>query len=161
MINLVPSTYNGYRTRFTPSEKLLLRLAEKFGLEWAVQHIVPQDNKSWGSLSTNGAFFATGLSLLVPSSLIVFGLCTFSPSSYMCMLHVRNRPEGCIAEETIAEETIEFFREYHKSMKTIGIPPDKHETDENEEGKLKKTKKRTKIGSKPDKNGKRGEAEKV
>ncbi|GJY59992.1 reverse transcriptase domain-containing protein [Tanacetum coccineum] len=51
--------------------------------------------------------------------------------------HVRNRnkPEGCIAEETIAEETIEFFSEYHKSMETIGIPPDKHETDENEEGK--------------------------
>ncbi|GJV15129.1 putative transposase-associated domain-containing protein [Tanacetum coccineum] len=51
--------------------------------------------------------------------------------------HVRNRnkPEGCIAEETIAEETIEFFSEYHKSMETIGIPPDKHETYENEEGK--------------------------
>ncbi|GKD10320.1 putative transposase-associated domain-containing protein, partial [Tanacetum coccineum] len=43
--------------------------------------------------------------------------------------------EGCIAEETIAEETIEFFSEYHKSMETIGIPPDKHETYENEEGK--------------------------
>ncbi|GKE41023.1 retrovirus-related pol polyprotein from transposon TNT 1-94 [Tanacetum coccineum] len=51
--------------------------------------------------------------------------------------HVRNRnkPEGCIAEETIAEETIKFFSEYHKSMETIGILPDKHETDENEEGK--------------------------
>ncbi|GJX09919.1 hypothetical protein Tco_0199778 [Tanacetum coccineum] len=51
--------------------------------------------------------------------------------------HVRNRnkPEGCIAEETIAKETIKFFSEYHKSMETIGIPPDKHETDENEEGK--------------------------
>ncbi|GJX44639.1 putative transposase-associated domain-containing protein [Tanacetum coccineum] len=51
--------------------------------------------------------------------------------------HVRNRnkPEGCIAEETITEETIEFFSEYHKSMETIGIPPDKHETYENEEGK--------------------------
>ncbi|GJV01252.1 putative reverse transcriptase domain-containing protein [Tanacetum coccineum] len=51
--------------------------------------------------------------------------------------HVRNRNklEGCIAEETITEETIEFFSEYHKSMETIGIPPDKHETDENEEGK--------------------------
>ncbi|GKB95897.1 hypothetical protein Tco_0982034 [Tanacetum coccineum] len=48
---------------------------------------------------------------------------------------LRNRPEGCIAEETIAEEIIEFFSEYHKSMETIGIPPDKHETDENEEGK--------------------------
>ncbi|GKB33654.1 putative transposon, En/Spm-like protein, partial [Tanacetum coccineum] len=46
-----------------------------------------------------------------------------------------NKPEGCIAEETIAEETFEFFSEYHKSMKTIGIPPDKHETYENEEGK--------------------------
>ncbi|GJT58520.1 reverse transcriptase domain-containing protein, partial [Tanacetum coccineum] len=32
-------------------------------------------------------------------------------------------------------ETIEFFSEYHKSMETIGIPPDKHETDENEKGK--------------------------
>ncbi|GJV17968.1 putative transposase-associated domain-containing protein [Tanacetum coccineum] len=51
--------------------------------------------------------------------------------------HVRNRnkPEGCIAKETIVEETIEFFSEYHKSMETIGIPPDKHETDENKEGK--------------------------
>nr|GEW69688.1 hypothetical protein [Tanacetum cinerariifolium] len=50
--------------------------------------------------------------------------------------HVRNKnkPEGCIAEETIAEETIEFFSEYHKSMETIGILSDKHETDENEEG---------------------------
>ncbi|GJY96144.1 putative transposase-associated domain-containing protein [Tanacetum coccineum] len=46
-----------------------------------------------------------------------------------------NKPEGCIAEETIAEETIKFFSEYHKSMETIGIPPDKHETDEKEEGK--------------------------
>ncbi|GJU31929.1 putative transposase-associated domain-containing protein [Tanacetum coccineum] len=51
--------------------------------------------------------------------------------------HVRNknRPEGCIDEETIAKETIEFFSEYHKSMETFGIPPDNHETDENEEGK--------------------------
>nr|GEY44812.1 hypothetical protein [Tanacetum cinerariifolium] len=46
-----------------------------------------------------------------------------------------NRPEGCIAKETIAEETIEFFSEYHKTMKTIGIPPDKHVTNENEDGK--------------------------
>ncbi|GKB62079.1 retrovirus-related pol polyprotein from transposon TNT 1-94 [Tanacetum coccineum] len=42
---------------------------------------------------------------------------------------------GCIAEETIAKETIEYFSEYHKSIETIGILPDKHETDENEEGK--------------------------
>ncbi|GJS25362.1 hypothetical protein Tco_0453994 [Tanacetum coccineum] len=48
---------------------------------------------------------------------------------------IRNKPEGCIAKETIAEETIKFFSEYHKSMETIGIPPDKHETDENEKGK--------------------------
>nr|GEW49523.1 hypothetical protein [Tanacetum cinerariifolium] len=47
----------------------------------------------------------------------------------------RNRPEGCIVEETIAEETIEFFSEYHKTMKTIGIPPDKPVTNENEDGK--------------------------
>ncbi|GJX14287.1 putative transposon, En/Spm-like protein [Tanacetum coccineum] len=47
----------------------------------------------------------------------------------------RNKPEGYIAEETITEETIEFFSEYHKSMETIGIPPDKHESYENEEGK--------------------------
>ncbi|GJW12378.1 putative transposon, En/Spm-like protein [Tanacetum coccineum] len=65
----------------------------------------------------------------------------FFPLSFFDIMvikgHVRNRnrPEGCIVKETIAEETIEFFSEYHKSMKTIGIPPDKHETDENEEGK--------------------------
>nr|GEV49951.1 hypothetical protein [Tanacetum cinerariifolium] len=51
------------------------------------------------------------------------------------VLQGRNKPEGCIAEETITKETIEFFSEYHKSIETIGIPPDKHETDENEEGK--------------------------
>ncbi|GJU92469.1 putative transposon, En/Spm-like protein [Tanacetum coccineum] len=47
----------------------------------------------------------------------------------------RNRPEGCIAKETIAEETIEFFSDYHKTMKTIGIPLDKHVTNENEDGR--------------------------
>nr|GEY92696.1 hypothetical protein [Tanacetum cinerariifolium] len=46
-----------------------------------------------------------------------------------------NRPEGCIAEETIVEETIEFFSEYHKTLKTIGIPPDKHVINENEDEK--------------------------
>nr|GEU52155.1 hypothetical protein [Tanacetum cinerariifolium] len=55
-----------------------------------------------------------------------------------CLLgHVqnRNRPDGCIAEETNAEKTIEFFSEYQKTMKTIGIPLDKHVTNENEDGK--------------------------
>nr|GEW01344.1 hypothetical protein [Tanacetum cinerariifolium] len=47
----------------------------------------------------------------------------------------KNRPDGCIAQETIAKETIEFFSEYHITMKTIGIPPDKHVTNENEDGK--------------------------
>ncbi|KAJ9544533.1 hypothetical protein OSB04_024240 [Centaurea solstitialis] len=44
--------------------------------------------------------------------------------------HVRNknRPEGCIAEENVAEETIEFFSDYQRNMKTVGIPPDKHNT---------------------------------
>ncbi|GKD84813.1 putative transposase-associated domain-containing protein [Tanacetum coccineum] len=59
----------------------------------------------------------------------------------------KNRPEGCIAEETIAEETIEFFSEYHKSKKTIGIPPDKHETDENEEGKQLSAGKSSKVSA--------------
>ncbi|GJS45438.1 retrovirus-related pol polyprotein from transposon TNT 1-94 [Tanacetum coccineum] len=64
--------------------------------------------------------------------------------------HVRNRnkPEGCIAEETIAEETIEFFSEYHKSIETIGIPPDKHETYENEEGKPLSAKKTSEVSAK-------------
>nr|GEW06254.1 hypothetical protein [Tanacetum cinerariifolium] len=47
----------------------------------------------------------------------------------------KNKPKGCVVEETIAKETIEFFSEYHKSIETIGIPPDKHEIGENEEGK--------------------------
>ncbi|GJY55683.1 putative transposon, En/Spm-like protein [Tanacetum coccineum] len=65
----------------------------------------------------------------------------FFPLSFFdIMIHLtvhltRNRPEGCIAEETIAEETIEFFSEYHKTMKTIGIPSDKHVTNENEDEK--------------------------
>ncbi|GJY64451.1 putative reverse transcriptase domain-containing protein [Tanacetum coccineum] len=40
----------------------------------------------------------------------------------------RNRPE-------VVKETIEFFSECHKTMKTIGILPDKHVTNENEDGK--------------------------
>ncbi|GJZ53089.1 hypothetical protein Tco_0607974 [Tanacetum coccineum] len=64
----------------------------------------------------------------------------FPPSFFDIMVikrHVQNRNnlEGCIAEEIITKEIIGFFSEYHKSMETIGIPPDKHETDENEEGK--------------------------
>ncbi|GJW74773.1 putative transposon, En/Spm-like protein [Tanacetum coccineum] len=64
--------------------------------------------------------------------------------------HVRNRnkPEGCIAEETIAEETIEFFSEYHKSLEIIGIPPDKHETDENKERKPLSASKSSEVSTK-------------
>lgn len=40
----------------------------------------------------------------------------------------RNRPEGCIAEGNVAEETIEFFSEFFKSMDTVGIPHDTHNT---------------------------------
>nr|GEV80175.1 hypothetical protein [Tanacetum cinerariifolium] len=58
---------------------------------------------------------------------------------------IRNRPEGCIAEETITEETIEFFSEYHKNMKTISIPPDKHVTNENEDEKPLSTGKSSKV----------------
>lgn len=49
--------------------------------------------------------------------------------------HVRNKnkPEGCIAEENVAEETIECLGEYKRSMKTIGIPPDMHDTFDNGE----------------------------
>nr|GEY01303.1 hypothetical protein [Tanacetum cinerariifolium] len=63
--------------------------------------------------------------------------------------HVRNRnkPKGCTTEETIAEETIDFLSEYHKSMETIGIPPDKHETDENKEGKLLSTGKSSEVSA--------------
>ncbi|KAK9050970.1 hypothetical protein SSX86_027595 [Deinandra increscens subsp. villosa] len=42
--------------------------------------------------------------------------------------HVRNKtyPEGCIAEENIVEETIEFLSEYQKNITTIGVPTKKH-----------------------------------
>ncbi|GJU25741.1 hypothetical protein Tco_1164362 [Tanacetum coccineum] len=74
--------------------------------------------------------------------------CLMLESMYIYMLvEKENRPEGCIAEETIAEEIIEFFSEYHKSMETIGIPPDKHETDENEEGKPLSAGKSSKVSS--------------
>ncbi|GJR59971.1 hypothetical protein Tco_1502133 [Tanacetum coccineum] len=56
----------------------------------------------------------------------------FPPSFFDIMIHLTVH---LTREETIAEETIEFFSEYHKSMETIGIPPGKHETYENEEGK--------------------------
>ncbi|GJZ58532.1 hypothetical protein Tco_0614026, partial [Tanacetum coccineum] len=69
---------------------------------------------------------------------------TLPPAGHM---QNRNKPEGCIAEETIAEETIEFFSEYHRSMETIGIPPDKHETYENEEGKPLSAKKISEVSA--------------
>ncbi|GJR35815.1 hypothetical protein Tco_1211499 [Tanacetum coccineum] len=59
-----------------------------------------------------------------------------------------NKPEGCIAEETIAEETIKFFSEYHKSMETIGIPLGKHETYENDEEKPLSAGKSSKVSAK-------------
>ncbi|KAL7606445.1 hypothetical protein Lser_V15G18818 [Lactuca serriola] len=42
--------------------------------------------------------------------------------------HVRNKntPEGCIAEENVAKETIEFFNQFLKRMDTVGISPDNH-----------------------------------
>ena len=50
--------------------------------------------------------------------------------------HVRNkyRPKGCIAEENIAHETIDFWWIIKKSMITNVIPRDEHEMDENEDG---------------------------
>lgn len=45
----------------------------------------------------------------------------------------KNKPEGCIAKGNIAEETIEYFGEYQRSMKTVSIPPDKHNTSDNGE----------------------------
>ncbi|GJR08610.1 hypothetical protein Tco_0791262 [Tanacetum coccineum] len=67
------------------------------------------------------------------------GKTTLPPAGYTLTnaekRYLLNKPKRCIAEETIAEETIEFFSKYHKSMETIGIPPDKHEADENKEGK--------------------------
>ncbi|XP_023759575.1 uncharacterized protein LOC111907998 [Lactuca sativa] len=44
--------------------------------------------------------------------------------------HVRNknRLEGCIVEENVAEETIEFFSEFLKKMDIVGIPPENHNT---------------------------------
>ncbi|XP_026398281.1 uncharacterized protein LOC113294073 [Papaver somniferum] len=50
--------------------------------------------------------------------------------------HVRNKnqPCGCIAEENFAEETIEIYCEYHKSIRKIGIPLDRHNT--SQEGEL-------------------------
>jgi Domain of unknown function (DUF4218) len=42
--------------------------------------------------------------------------------------HVRSKsnPGGCIAEENVAEETIEFFGEFLKSLNTVGLPLHKH-----------------------------------
>nr|GEY56746.1 hypothetical protein [Tanacetum cinerariifolium] len=53
------------------------------------------------------------------------------------------------AEKDIFCETLynikSLFNEYHKSMETIGIPPDKHETDENAEGKPLSTDKLSEV----------------
>ncbi|XP_052627521.1 uncharacterized protein LOC128134120 [Lactuca sativa] len=38
----------------------------------------------------------------------------------------KNRPEGCIAEENVVEETIEFFSQFLKRMDIVGIAPDNH-----------------------------------
>ncbi|XP_026415967.1 uncharacterized protein LOC113311320 [Papaver somniferum] len=40
----------------------------------------------------------------------------------------KNQPCGCIAEENVAEEMIEIYCEYHKSIRIIGIPLDRHNT---------------------------------
>ncbi|GJX62195.1 hypothetical protein Tco_0295095 [Tanacetum coccineum] len=43
--------------------------------------------------------------------------------------------EGKLQVDYECEMAFELLSEYHKSMETIGIPPHKHETDENQEGK--------------------------
>ncbi|KAJ9545204.1 LOW QUALITY PROTEIN: hypothetical protein OSB04_024911, partial [Centaurea solstitialis] len=45
----------------------------------------------------------------------------------------KNKPEGYIAEENVAEETIEYLSEYKRSMKTIGIPLNRHDAFDNGE----------------------------
>nr|GEY02691.1 hypothetical protein [Tanacetum cinerariifolium] len=72
---------------------------------------------------------------------LVMTLCLLKKFFPLCMKvikrHVqnKNRLKGCIAKETIVEETIVFFSEYHKTMKTIAISLDKHVTNENDDEK--------------------------
>ncbi|XP_026441128.1 uncharacterized protein LOC113340137 [Papaver somniferum] len=60
-------------------------------------------------------------------------LCLLEKCMKVTKGHVRNKnqPCGCIAEENAAEETIEMYCEYHRSIKTIGIPLDRHNTSHN------------------------------
>ncbi|XP_076929363.1 uncharacterized protein LOC143593694 [Bidens hawaiensis] len=48
----------------------------------------------------------------------------FNRCMEVIMGHARNKNkiEGCIAEQNVAKETIEFLREFKKDLKTIGIP---------------------------------------
>ncbi|GKC68237.1 hypothetical protein Tco_1100835 [Tanacetum coccineum] len=71
--------------------------------------------------------------------------CLMLESMYIYMLVEKEYPlaqftyrrmwEGKLQVDYECEMAFELLSQYHKSMETIGIPPDKHETDENEEGK--------------------------
>ncbi|GKC19034.1 hypothetical protein Tco_1021184 [Tanacetum coccineum] len=71
--------------------------------------------------------------------------CLMLESMYIYMLVEKEYPlaqftyrriwEGKLQVDYECEMAFELLSEYHKSMETIGIPPDKYETDENEEGK--------------------------
>ena len=48
--------------------------------------------------------------------------------------HVRNKqkPEGWIAKENVADDIVEFLSDYHKNIHTVDIPQDKHNAIDND-----------------------------
>lgn len=48
----------------------------------------------------------------------------------------KNKPKGCIAKENVVEEIIKLLSEYRKSIHTVGIPQDKHNTIDNDRATL-------------------------
>jgi hypothetical protein len=55
---------------------------------------------------------------------------------YKTYVKNKNRPEGCIAENYIVEESIKFCSGYVECMEYIGSMPNRNEALDDEEGEL-------------------------
>ncbi|GKC60385.1 hypothetical protein Tco_1087983 [Tanacetum coccineum] len=103
----------------------MLKMFDREDLE-VLYKIVKDRFKSTKPVGDNIVLWGNLMTMFEPSAEKEYPLAQFT---------YRRMWEGKLQVDYECEMAFEILSEYHKSMETIGIPPDKLETDENEEGK--------------------------
>ncbi|GKF31430.1 hypothetical protein Tco_0101228, partial [Tanacetum coccineum] len=105
--------------------KDMLKMFDREDLE-VLYRIVKDRFKSTKPIGDNRVLWENLMTMFKPSAEKEYPLAQFT---------YRRIWEGRLQVDYECEMAFELLSEYHKSMETIGMPLDKHETDENEEGK--------------------------